>query len=470
MAAVVTLDEPGPYDVDQNFRVAHIGELYRPSAGTLSGVPQQTRPPVGDPIRLPQWTPSPRESDDLELLTMGVLAPMDGFVVPTDGKPTITLAVDSETAASAVTAGSVQLLDPEGVLLGRLDVEATYQADRGQTGLAGPVRDSRPREFGPFRRFHLTPAAAAASYDPGAALGVVVRRPLNAADLDTIGMAADGRDVVLLAFAGTGSPCGVTAPALVRTTLAAAALLPRATTVAVAVARHGDPTTDHWLEQIVATAYAGDVLLLRPREGASPATIAAIVERDQPRRDRRGLVVFFTGLSGSGKSTLARALTDHLLETGERTVTSLDGDVVRHLLSKGLGFSREDRETNIIRIGFVAAEISRHGGTAICSPIAPFAATRARVRELVEDAGGGLVLVHVATPLKECERRDRKGLYRRARAGEIPEFTGISSPYEIPVDADLTIDTSGRTVADCLEEIIGHLSNEGWLTAPSDGE
>ena len=117
-------------------------------------------------------------------------------------------------------------------------------------------------------------------------------------------------------------------------------------------------------------------------------------------------------------------------------MTSLDGDVVRRNLSAGLTFSKEDRETNIRRIGWVAAEIGRHGGVAICSPIAPFDATRKQVRAMVEDAGGAFVLVHVATPLEECERRDRKGLYAKARRGEIPEFTGISSPYEEPADAD----------------------------------
>jgi sulfate adenylyltransferase len=188
------------------------------------------------------------------------------------------------------------------------------------------------------------------------------------------------------------------------------------------------------------------------------------VEQDRPPRERRGLVVFFTGLSGSGKSTIARALYDTVLERGDRTVTSLDGDVVRHHLSKGLGFSREDRETNIRRIGWVGAEISRHGGMAICSPIAPFDATRQEVRTMARDAGGGFVLVHVATPLEECERRDRKGLYARARAGEIPDFTGISSPYEEPTDADAVVDTTGRTVADCLDEVLAVLIAQGWLT------
>ena len=145
---------------------------------------------------------------------------------------------------------------------------------------------------------------------------------------------------------------------------------------------------------------------------------------------------------------------DRLLEHGERTVTSLDGDVVRRNLSAGLTFSQEDRETNIRRIGWVAAEISRHGGVAVCSPIAPFDATRQQVRAMVDDAGGAFFLVHVATPLEECERRDRKGLYAKARRGEIPEFTGISSPYEEPEDADVRVDTTGRTIEDCRDEVL----------------
>jgi sulfate adenylyltransferase len=140
----------------------------------------------------------------------------------------------------------------------------------------------------------------------------------------------------------------------------------------------------------------------------------------------------------------------------------LDGDVVRHHLSKGLGFSREDRETNILRIGFVAAEIARHRGLAICSPIAPFESTRAEVRRMVERAGGGFVLIHVATPLEECERRDRKGLYAKARAGLIPDFTGISSPYEEPKNA-LKVDTTDRDIAECVAEILAALTTEGWL-------
>ncbi|MEE2047067.1 adenylyl-sulfate kinase, partial [Nocardiopsis tropica] len=144
-----------------------------------------------------------------------------------------------------------------------------------------------------------------------------------------------------------------------------------------------------------------------------------------------------------------------------RTVTLLDGDVVRRMLSSGLTFSREDRELNIRRIGYVAAEITRHGGVAVCAPIAPYAAGRAEVRAMVEEFGD-FFLVHVATPLEVCEARDRKGLYAKARAGEIAEFTGISDPYEEPGDADLVLDTGGDP-AESVAEVMAALREGGWL-------
>ena len=149
-------------------------------------------------------------------------------------------------------------------------------------------------------------------------------------------------------------------------------------------------------------------------------------------------------------------------------MTSLDGDVVRRNLSAGLTFCKADRETNIRRIGWVAAEISRHGGVAVCSPIAPFDETRKQVREMVEEAGGAFFLVHVATPLEECERRDRKGLYAKARRGEIPEFTGISSPYEEPEDAAVRVDTTGRTIEAALDDVLEALAETGHLDLRSD--
>jgi sulfate adenylyltransferase len=169
-----------------------------------------------------------------------------------------------------------------------------------------------------------------------------------------------------------------------------------------------------------------------------------------------GSVIFFTGLSGSGKSTIARALAQRLQARGERTVTLLDGDDVRRLLSSGLGFSREDRETNIRRIGWVASLIAASGGDAVCAPIAPFNSTRREVRAMAP--AGSFVLVHVSTPLSVCEARDRKGLYARARAGQIPEFTGISSPYEVPADADLVINTAKVGVDDAVNAIMDAVS------------
>jgi sulfate adenylyltransferase len=193
-----------------------------------------------------------------------------------------------------------------------------------------------------------------------------------------------------------------------------------------------------------------------------PNAVAAELRLARPPRAARGVVVFCTGLSGSGKSTLARDLLDALVERGDRTVSLLDGDLVRRLLSAGLTFSREDRDLNIARIGFVAAEVARHGGIAICAPIAPYAEARAGARRMVSEVGD-FVLVHVATPLEACEARDRKGLYAKARAGVIGSFTGISDPYEEPDDADLVIDTSRVSRHDAVATVLAHLTRGGWL-------
>jgi sulfate adenylyltransferase len=191
--------------------------------------------------------------------------------------------------------------------------------------------------------------------------------------------------------------------------------------------------------------------------------IATELRRARPPRRERGLVVFFTGLSGSGKSTIARGLAEALSERGDRTVSLLDGDHVRQLLSAGLTFSRADRDRNIARIGYVAAEVARHGGIAICAPIAPYAAARAAARELVTQTGDFL-LVYVATPVDVCAARDRKGLYAKARAGLIDGFTGVSDPYEEPGDADLVLDTSAMKTTDAVNAVLRLLITGGWLT------
>ena len=175
-----------------------------------------------------------------------------------------------------------------------------------------------------------------------------------------------------------------------------------------------------------------------------------------------GFTVFFTGLSGSGKSTICNLVLTKVQEQSGRPVSLLDGDLVRKHLSSELGFSREHREINIRRIGFVAGEITKHGGIAMCAPIAPYARTRAEVREMVE-AVGNFVLVHIATPLEVCEQRDRKGLYAKARAGIIPQFTGISDPYEAPEDADLTIDTTQISAEQAADLIVEYVVRRGYL-------
>jgi sulfate adenylyltransferase len=196
----------------------------------------------------------------------------------------------------------------------------------------------------------------------------------------------------------------------------------------------------------------------------TPPAVAAELRRTHPPRLRQGFTVFFTGLSGSGKSTIANVLQTKLLERGGRSITMLDGDLVRKHLSSELGFSKEHRDLNIRRIGFVAGEVTKAGGIAVCAPIAPYAHTRQEVRDLVEP-GGGFVLVHVATPVEVCEQRDRKGLYAKARAGIIKEFTGISDPYEEPTDAEITIDTTACSPEEAADQVVDYLVAEGYLAA-----
>ncbi|MFC7361143.1 adenylyl-sulfate kinase [Nocardioides astragali] len=421
-----------------------------------------------------QHCPTPTELDDLELLLSGAYAPLTRFNEPGS-------AVTLDLPDGALEA---ELVDPEGLPLARVSADGSLE----------PLTHA---QYGPFRRLHLTPAQTREQH--AGATFVPVADALTESEIAEVrGL---GR-VVLVALMGTGTPA-LSPVALLRATLAAADLLDDARVVAVPLPSHGDADVDHKLGAQVVATYAGPDLVhalsdtgLVTGAGAPsstsggagapsstsggagapsatsevyPAAIAEIVAEDRPEPEQQGLVLFFTGLSGSGKSTLARALMDLLLEQGGRSVTSLDGDVVRRHLSAGLTFSKTDRETNIRRIGWVAAEIARHGGVAVCSPIAPFAETREQVRQMVEDAGGAFFLVHVATPLEECERRDRKGLYAKARAGEIPEFTGISSPYEEPDDPAVRVDTTGRTIEDALDDVLVALDQARFLHLPRHG-
>ncbi len=192
-----------------------------------------------------------------------------------------------------------------------------------------------------------------------------------------------------------------------------------------------------------------------------PAVLSEL-QRFHPPRHKRGFTIFFTGLSGAGKSTIAQALQARLMEVCDRPVTLLDGDAVRKHLSAGLGFSREHRDLNVLRLGYVASLIMRYAGIAICAPIAPYAQTRAQVRTMVEQYGT-FIEVYVSTPLTECEARDRKGLYARARAGLIKEFTGISDPYEPPVTPELEINTAHTALHEAVEAIVTYLVRGGFV-------
>ncbi|MAQ46304.1 MAG: adenylyltransferase [Confluentimicrobium sp.] len=194
--------------------------------------------------------------------------------------------------------------------------------------------------------------------------------------------------------------------------------------------------------------------------------VVSELRKTRPPRAKQGFTVFFTGFSGSGKSTIANALMVKLMEAGGRPVTLLDGDIVRKNLSSELGFSKEHRDLNIRRIGYVASEITKNGGIAICAPIAPYAATRRAVRQDVEEYGA-FVEIHVATPIEVCEARDRKGLYKLAREGKIKEFTGISDPYDVPENPELRVETENVDVDHCAHQVLLKLEAMGLFSGQS---
>ena len=480
----------------------------------------------------PSWSLTPRQIADLELVLNGSFAPLTGFLGRadhdsvlrarrlTDGTPwpvPVTLDVTDAAAEQAATAGYLALRDPEGVLIAVLEVTDRFRPDREVEAellfgtrhgahpgvdrvlrlthaerLGGPVEGVELPTHWSFSDHRLAPVDTLARRSPSAAghvAGFATCDPPLADDLDALRAAgAAGATVLVVVTTGPG-PAAFDAYTVMRTWHAVLPHLPESTIVgAVPLSRTGDPERDTALAEIVlrnlgvtemvpaaAVEPASAPAALRERldrglglpHGATPAEAEDELRRSCRPRDERGLTVFMTGYSGSGKSTVAQALAARLRERGGRSVTLLDGDLVRHHLSSELGFSREHRDLNIRRIGFVAAEITRAGGIAICAPIAPYDAVRRDVRAMVEDAGG-FVLVHISTPLEVCEARDRKGLYAKARAGIIGEFTGISAPYQEPTDAELTIDTSDIDVEAAVALILDHLTDAGYLAPEAD--
>ncbi len=415
---------------------------------------------------------------------------------------------------------TVVLTDPEGAPVAAIEVADAWPTTDGRWGVGGPVVRMGEGGTGPFQRLRRPPEDVRALLPPGRVLGVIADRPLHRPQLAQIAHAARtlaAHLMIIVPVIGPG-PDGLPPESLVRTIFAARDRMPPATIVAVPLLPRGDEMRDALLRARVATAYGvthvlstGDMLsgaglrVLVPRELAydnrdgqwrwrddipprnrrlamttaeiedlldrgfplpewhTPPAVAKELARVRPPRRFRGLVVFFTGFSGSGKSTIARGLADSLRETGERTITLLDGDVVRRELSAGLGFSRADRDRNVRRIGWVAAEVARHRGMAVACPIAPYESARAAARRMAVEAGAGFVLVHVSTPLEVCEQRDRKGLYARARAGQLRGMTGIDDPYEAPARSELVVDTTAMTVTEAVEVVLSHLVESGWV-------
>ena len=409
------------------------------------------RPDPLDPIR---WHPPAAVLELAELVVTGALdrlPALDGFRSPAD------------------VARDVDLEDAEGTPVARLDA-------------AGMLTPLAPFAHGPLRGARLAPAEVRAGV---AGTGAILDGPLTGSQVErlrdlTARQAADGTSGSLgpatawFVLFGASRPAPLAPEALLAAVRALAADTPGALPVPLAVPLLAgvDPTHDGELVTRAARGYGvGHLLDLGAGHEQGTDPVHPAFAPAAGAHLRRGVAVLFTGLSGSGKSTVARRLAERILTAGDRPVTLLDGDEVRRLLSAGLGFSRADRDLNVRRIGFVAAEIARHGGLTLAAPIAPFDAVRREVRAMVADAGGEMVLVHVATPLAECERRDRKGLYARARRGEVADFTGISSPYEPPEDADLVIDTTGRDVDACVEQVHallrahGHLPPQAMVTA-----
>ena len=416
----------------------------------------------------------------------------------------------------------VVLTDGEGAPVAAIDAVDIWPTREGFCGVGGPVRGLGDDGHGPFRPLRRRPEEIRDLLPAGRVLGVIADRPLHRPHLAQMAYACRtiaGHALVLIPVSAPG-PDGLPPEALVRSVLAGRDRMPPATIVAVPLHPRGNEIADALLRAKVAANYGASHLLavgpvisgggpraLLPRELAydgrdgqwrgaddipprhrrtalpreeieslldrglglpewhTPPAVTRELVRARPPRRSRGLVVFFTGLSGSGKSTIARGVADALAETGERTVTVLDGDVARRWLSKGLTFSREDRDVNIRRIGFVAAEVGRHGGLTLCCPIAPFQEARSAARALARQAGAGFVLVYVSTPLAVCEERDRKGLYAKARAGTLTGMTGVDDPYEVPPDPDVTIDTTDISVDDGIDIVLDYLAEEGWLDA-----
>lgn len=368
--------------------------------------------------------------EGLELIISGLVPGVDAYELPGPQVNAPTLCIDS---AKPISVGDeVQLCDSENTPLASVCVENFCPASGLKTWVSGPVRALRTPEHGPARnvRFVATDdlsTSTVAVFSTGVAPADVLR-------------AIEKSGNTPLALIAEGVADRTASARLVTALLDVSEIVPDSRVFFVPHVDLGGFDND-----ATAAVLAG--------RGASDYFDFRLADPDPDA----GAVLLFTGLSGSGKSTIARALTERLSTRSSRKAVLLDGDHVRHALASELGFSAADRHTNLLRQAWVGARVAEAGGIAICAPIAPFAASRAQMRKKVERPAQ-FFIVHVSTPLEVAEARDRKGLYAKARAGLISDFTGIDSPYEAPEDADLEIDTSKLSVEACVDLVVSLLS------------
>jgi len=473
----------------------------------------------------PSWNLTSRQICDLELMLCGGYSPLSGFMTRSDKESVlnkqrlsngtfwpvpITLELPKELAKGLNRGDPLVLRDLEGVAVAVLHVEDAADA----RCVGGRVEGIQPIQHYDFTGLRLTPADVRRHIEKSGWRRVLAVQPRGVIHRDeqnfTLQTARELEAGLLIAPA-VGLPDAGEADHYTRVRCLQAALqhYPEGQASICLLPLSEARASEALLRAIVLKNYGCSHLIAeedfpglsehqndtgveplrfeRQRE-AVPPTIAQLKEhlgrdrvidtqqsfsgvinelrRTYPPRNKQGFTVFFTGLPSAGKSTIANVLLVKLMEMGFLPVTLLDGDIVRRHLSSELGFSREHRDINIRRIGFVASEITKNGGIAICAPIAPYESVREEVREMIASRGG-FVLVHVATPLVTCEKRDRKGLYAKARAGLIREYTGISDPYEAPRNPSLTIDTSMLTPEECAGEVIAYLKEQGYIDPPS---
>jgi len=425
----------------------------------------------------------------------------------------VTLDLPEKAVRGLSAGGTLVLRDLEGVAVAVLQIEDVFERpdDAARSWCAGGrVEGIRPVQHYDFTDLRLTPAETRKRFEDSGRRRVVAFQPrgvMHRAEQEFTLKAALELEAGLLIHPAVGLPeagdadhytrvrCLQAAVKRYPAGMATLGLLPlaearagEALLSAIVQKNYGCSHLISEEEHPILKKHQNDTgvepVLLERKVPAPPPTIAQLKEhlgrdreipprlsfpgvihelkRTYPPRSKQGFTVFFTGLPSAGKSTIANVLLVKLMEMGFLPITLLDGDIVRRHLSSELGFSREHRDINIRRIGFVASEITKNGGVAICAPIAPYESVRKEVREMIAPRGG-FILVHVATPLSVCEDRDRKGLYAKAREGIIKEYTGISDPYEPPQDADLLIDTSSMTPKECAKKVILHLEKQGYI-------